>query len=60
MARFNAEYEEYKNYPLITKRRMFFETMEEVLPELKVVIDDGDGSVLKYYPITELQKAAEQ
>ena len=60
VARFNAEYEEYKNYPLITKRRMFFETMEEVLPELKVVIDDGDGSVLKYYPITELQKAAEQ
>ena len=60
VARFNAEYEEYKNYPLITKRRMFFETMEEVLPELKVVIDDGDGLVLKYYPITELQKAAEQ
>ncbi|MGN0427571.1 MAG: FtsH protease activity modulator HflK [Agathobacter sp.] len=60
VARFNAEYEEYKNYPLITKRRMFFETMEEVLPELKVVIDDGDGSVLKYYPITELEKAAEQ
>lgn len=60
VARFNAEYEEYKNYPLITKRRMFFETMEEVLPELKVVIDDGDGSIMKYYPITELQKAAEQ
>ncbi len=60
VARFNAEYEEYKNYPLITKRRMFLETMEEVLPELKVVIDDGDGSVLKYYPITELEKAAEQ
>lgn len=60
VARFNAEYDEYKNYPLITKRRMFFETMEEVLPELKVVIDNGDGSIMKYYPITELQKAAEQ
>lgn len=51
VARFNAEYEEYKNYPLITKQRMFYETMEEVLPNLKVVIDDGSGSVQKYYPI---------
>lgn len=51
VARFNAEYEEYKNYPLITKQRMFYETMEEVLPNLKVVIDDGSGSVHKYYPV---------
>ena len=51
VARFNAEYEEYKNYPLITKQRMFYETMEEVLPNLKVVIDDGSGSVQKYYPV---------
>ncbi len=53
-ARFEEEYEEYKNYPLITKQRMFMETMEEVLPTLKVVIDNGDGSVNKYYPITDL------
>ncbi|MBR1392164.1 MAG: FtsH protease activity modulator HflK [Lachnospiraceae bacterium] len=57
VSRFNAEYNEYKNYPLITKQRMFLETMEEVLPELKVVIDQGDGSVLKYYPITDLPAA---
>lgn len=42
VARFNAMYEEYKNYPLITKRRMFYETMEDILPELKVIITDGD------------------
>ncbi len=53
-ARFEEEYNEYKNYPLITKQRMFMETMEEVLPTLKVVIDNGDGSVNKYYPITDL------
>ena len=52
-ARFNSEYEEYKNYPLITKQRMFLETMEEVLPTLKVVIDN-DGQVTKYYPVTDL------
>lgn len=51
VARFNAEYEEYKKYPLITKQRMFYEAMEELLPKLKVVIDDGSGNIQKYYPI---------
>lgn len=51
VARFNAEYAEYKNYPLITKQRMFYEAMEELLPKLKVVIDDGSGNIQKYYPI---------
>lgn len=51
VARFNAEYAEYKNYPLITKQRMFYEAMEELLPKLKVIIDDGSGNIQKYYPI---------
>ncbi len=51
-ARFDAEYNEYRNYPLITKQRMFMETMEDVLPTLKVVIDSGNGDIKKYYPIT--------
>lgn len=49
--RFNQEYAEYQKYPLITKQRMFYETMEELLPNMKVVIDDGNGNVQKYYPI---------
>lgn len=49
--RFNQEYEEYQKYPLITKQRMFYETMEKLLPNMKVVIDNGNGSVQKYYPI---------
>ena len=53
-ARFNAEYAEYVNYPLITKQRMFMETMEDVLPKLKVVIDSGNGDIKKYYPIENL------
>lgn len=52
-ARFNAEYEEYVNYPLITKQRMFMEAMQDVLPTLKVVIDCGNGDIKKYYPITD-------
>lgn len=51
VARFEKEYEEYCKYPLITKRRMFYETMEQVLPNLKVVIESGDGTVEKIYPV---------
>ncbi len=50
-ARFEAEYEEYINYPLITKQRMFYETMAEVLPSLEIIIESGDGEVQKYYPV---------
>ena len=53
-SRFNKEYEEYQKYPLITKQRMFYETMGELLPNMKVVIDDGSGSIQKYYPIESI------
>lgn len=51
-ARFNAEYEEYVNYPLITKQRMFLEAMQDVLPKLTVVIESGNGDITKYYPVS--------
>ncbi len=41
VARFNDMYEQYKLQPYITKKRLFYETMEDVLPELKVIITDG-------------------
>lgn len=44
--RFNKMYEEYQKYPLITKRRLFYETMEELLPEMKVIITDGNTQEL--------------
>lgn len=44
VARFNSMYEEYVKYPAITKQRMFYETMEEVMPDLKVIIQGTDGS----------------
>ncbi len=46
VARFNSMYEEYARYPLITKQRMYYETMEEVLPKLQVVIQDGNGTTV--------------
>ncbi|MDR1769919.1 MAG: FtsH protease activity modulator HflK [Hungatella sp.] len=44
VSRFNDMYDEYIKYPLITKRRMFYETMESILPSLKVIIDGSDGT----------------
>lgn len=44
VARFEDTYAEYVKYPLITKKRMFYETMEELLPDLKVIIDNGSGT----------------
>ena len=44
-------YEEYVKNPTITKQRMFYETMEEVLPSLKVVIEGSDGEMQTFYPI---------
>ena len=41
-ARFNKMYEEYQKYPLITKKRLFYETMEDVLPRLDVIVTDGN------------------
>ncbi|MBR4668980.1 MAG: FtsH protease activity modulator HflK [Butyrivibrio sp.] len=41
VARFNEMYEQYKLQPYITKKRLFYEAMEDVLPDLKVIISDG-------------------
>ena len=44
VSRFNDMYQEYAKYPLITKKRMFYETMEDILPGLKVIINGSDGT----------------
>ena len=56
VARFNAMYEEYSKNPEITKKRMFYETMENVLPGMKLVIDSGDG-VQKILPLDSFDGA---
>ena len=54
VARFNEMFEEYNKYPLITKERMFYETMEDILPSLKVIIDSGASGVQKLLPLDSL------
>lgn len=50
VSRFNSMYEEYIKNPTVTKKRMFYETMEEVLPNLKLIIDSSNG-VQKILPL---------
>lgn len=54
VARFNKLYEEYVKYPEVTKQRMFYEAMEEILPSLKVVINSSNGNVQTILPIDSL------
>ncbi len=51
VARLNELYSEYKKYPLITKQRMFYETMEDVLPDMKVIIEKSDGTTQTMLPL---------
>ena len=43
VARFNDMYQEYIKFPEVTRQRMFYEAMEDILPSLKIVIQ-GDGN----------------
>lgn len=51
VARFNAMYAEYVKNPAVTRQRMFFEAMEEVLPDLKVIIQSEGGNMQTIYPL---------
>lgn len=56
--RFNAVYAEYVNSPEVTRKRLYLETMEEVLGgSEKVLIENGaNGSgVVPYLPLPELR-----
>lgn len=54
VARFDAMYAEYVKYPELTQQRMFYETMEEVLPELTVIIESGNGETQTVVPVAPL------
>jgi len=44
-------YEEYSKNPAVTRQRMFYEAMEDVLPGLKVIIESPSGDMQTIYPI---------
>lgn len=51
VARFNAMYTEYAKNKEMTRTRMYLETMEEILPGVKVFIDSSQGGVQKLLPL---------
>jgi membrane protease subunit HflK len=55
--RFKAEYDAYRRAPDVTRRRLYLETMQRVLPKLgsKVYMDKGSGSVIPLLPIDGLR-----
>jgi len=57
-AAFDKVYEEYRLAPDVTRRRMYYETMERVLSKLdKTIIEPGN--VTPYLPLPELRKRAQ-
>jgi membrane protease subunit HflK len=59
--RFNAIYAEYVNAPEVTRKRLFLETMEEVMKgSEKVLVETGAGGqgVIPYLPLPELRPGA--
>lgn len=53
VARFNSIYTEYIKAPEVTKRRIYLETMSEVIPQMgNVIITDQKGNVL---PLLQMQ-----
>ena len=53
VARFNAIYKEYIKAPEVTKRRIYLETMSNVIPQIgNVIITDQKGNVL---PLLQMQ-----
>ena len=44
VAMFNAMYAEYSHNPEITKSRMYYEAIQEILPGVKVYINTGDSN----------------
>jgi membrane protease subunit HflK len=54
VARFNAVYREYVRAPEVTKRRIYLETMQEVIPKLgdKIITpEDGNNMI----PLLQMQ-----
>ena len=57
VAMFTAMYEEYAKNPQITKSRMYYEAIQEILPGVKLYVNtakDGSGDVQMLLPLESL------
>ena len=49
--RFNLQYDAYKKAPDITRKRIYLETMEEVLPSMQKFVMGNNKGVLPILPL---------
>ena len=56
-ARFTALYDEYRKAPEVTRKRIYLETMSEILPKIgnKIIIDDSAKGVVPLLNLTGLE-----
>ncbi|HEX6975171.1 MAG TPA: FtsH protease activity modulator HflK [Vicinamibacterales bacterium] len=61
-ARFKAIYESYRKSPEVTRRRLYLETMQKVLPQIggKVYLDKDAKGILPLLPLQNLMAAPEK
>lgn len=57
---FNNIYAEYRLAPEVTRRRLYYETMESVLSKTDKTIVEGRSNVTPYLPLPELQRRARE
>ena len=58
-AAFDKVYEQYRLSPEVTRRRMYYETMEQILTKVPKTIIEAPG-VTPYLPLPEVQKQTQQ
>jgi membrane protease subunit HflK len=63
-SRFRQVYAEYRKAPEVTRRRIYVETMQEVLPKIgrKLIVEKGTGNVIPLLTIGDslLQKRGDE
>ena len=62
VARFSALLAEYSKAPEVTRRRIYIETMQDILPELdsKIIIDQQTQSILPFLNLDSNQKVGHE
>ena len=60
VALFNARFSEYEKNPDITRSRMYYEALQEILPDVKLIIDAGEGDSTKYILIEDFLNIADE
>ncbi len=63
-SRFSAVLEEYQKAPDVTRKRLYLETMEEVLGRVdKIILDESSGGssgIVPYLPLNELRRSGSE